>query len=346
MRTITTLAATLACCAGSAASAQTLVVLNKAEASVTLLNPLTGEADATIPVGAGPHEAATSPDGRTVVVCNYGVRGAPGNTLSVIDLPRREVVRTIDLGEHTRPHGILYMRDGRRVAVTTEGSRRLCIVNVETGAIEQAIDTDQAVSHMVALSSDESRAFVANIGGDSVSVLDLENARLERVIETGDEAEGVFTHPSRPEVWVTNRAANTISILDARSLELLATLECGRVPIRVAITPDGAHALVSNADSGDVAVFDTGTRREIARISMQATAVDQQERDRRLFGDQFGDSPVPVGILIQPDGLRAYVANTNADVVTVLDLADWSIETRLVAGQEPDGMAWSPLPRR
>src|SRR5690606_18781269 len=135
-------------------------------------------------------------------------------------------------------------------------------------------------------------------------------------------------------------------VIDAATLEITAEIACGVFPIRVAITPDGAHALVSCAQSGDVAVFDTVTHEEVARISMQATAIDQQERDRRLFGDQFGDSPVPVGILIQPDGLRAYVANTNADVVTLLDLADWSIETRLVAGQEPDGMAWSPLPRR
>ena len=72
---------------------------------------------------------------------------------------------------------------------------------------------------------------------------------------------------------------------------------------------------------------------------MQADAV--AAKDERLFGSQFEDSPVPVGIVVHPDGHRAYVANTNADVVSVLDLTEWKLVDRLVAGKEPDGMAWT-----
>ncbi|MFG0274967.1 MAG: cytochrome D1 domain-containing protein [Phycisphaerales bacterium] len=344
MRTLTTLAATIALCAGSAASAQTLVVLNKAEASVTLLNPATGEAEATLPVGVGPHEAATSPDGRTVVVCDYGTQ-TPGNTLTVIDLPTREVLRTIDLGENRRPHGIRFLDDDR-VVVTSEVARKIAVVNIRAGAVERTMDTEQGASHMVEVSRDGTRAFVPNIGPGTVSVIDMASGELLKILETGAGAEGVFAHPTKNEIWVTNRSADTVSVIDSDTLEIIAEIGCGVFPIRVAITPDGAHALVSCAQSGDVAVIDTETREEIARISMQATAVEQQERDRRLFGDQFGNSPVPVGVLVRPDGRYAFVANTNADVVTVLDLAGWTIETRLVAGQEPDGMAWSPLPER
>jgi YVTN family beta-propeller protein len=99
--------------------------------------------------------------------------------------------------------------------------------------------------------------------------------------------------------------------------------------------------LVSNARSGDVAVFDAGTRTEVHRLNMQLTAVE--EKDQRLFGDRFGASPTPVGIVIPPDGKRAYVANTNADIVTVIDLSKWEISGRLPTGKEPDGLGWSPL---
>jgi len=342
MRTI--IALTLTSLAASAASAQTLVVLNKAEATATLLNPLTGEADATIPVGDGPHEAATSPDGRTVVVCDYGQR-TPGATLTVIDLPNQEVLRTIDLGDNRRPHGIRFLDDDR-VIVTSEAAQHLVTVNIRTGEVLQELDTEQGASHMVEVSRDGRRAFSANIGPGTVSVVDLETGDLLKIIETGAGAEGVFAHPNRDEIWVTNRADDTVTIIDSNTLEITASMPAPSFPIRVAITPDGARALVSCARSGDLAVFDTDTHELVERVSMQATAVDQQERDRRLFGDQFGDSPVPIGILIQPDGLRAYVANTNADVVTVIDLTEWTIAGRLVAGQEPDGMAWSPLPKR
>jgi hypothetical protein len=60
------------------------------------------------------------------------------------------------------------------------------------------------------------------------------------------------------------------------------------------------------------------------------------------MGD-FGSSSVPIGILVEPGGRRAYVAHANADQITVLDLAAWKPVSTLTAGKEPDGMAWSPL---
>ena len=60
----------------------TVVVLNKAEASASLLDAGTGRELAKVQVGSGPHEVAISPDGTTAVVANYGQR-QPGNTLTV-----------------------------------------------------------------------------------------------------------------------------------------------------------------------------------------------------------------------------------------------------------------------
>jgi DNA-binding beta-propeller fold protein YncE len=57
----------------------------------------------------------------------------------------------------------------------------------------------------------------------------------------------------------------------------------------------------------------------------------------------FGTSPVPVGIVISPDGARAYVAHTAADAVAVFALSDGKVGAVLRAGREPDGMALSPV---
>jgi hypothetical protein len=43
---------------------------------------------------------------------------------------------------------------------------------------------------------------------------------------------------------------------------------------------------------------------------------------------------------------QAFVANTNADVVIVIDLKTWQIVDRLTAGNEPDGLGHSPLSLR
>lgn len=329
--------------AGFVAGGQTgtLLVLNKSDNTASLIDLQTKEVVAVIPTGNGPHEVAVAPEGKTVVVCNYGTGAAPGNSLTVIDILGKKKVKDIDLGEYRRPHGIEWMRGTKNIIVTVEANKAVIVVDIETGKIESAIETGQNVSHMVALSPDNARAFIANIGSGTMTALDMKNKKKLNDIETGAGAEGIAVTSDGREVWVTNRAANTVSIIDAVSLKIVATLESKDFPIRCKITPDGKHALVSNARSGDVAVFDVKTRKEIARIKMELNPVS--ETDKRLFGDQFGTSPVPIGILIHPSGSHAYIANSNADMVTVIDLKEWKVVDRIKTGKEPDGLGYSGL---
>jgi YVTN family beta-propeller protein len=320
--------------------ADTLVVLNKSEATASLIDLASGEVRATLATGSAPHEAATSPDGRLALVGNYGSRDKPGSSLTVIDVPGAKVLKTIDLGEYRRPHGLLFLPDGRRALVTAETNKVLLEVDVEKGTILNAFATEQDVSHMVETALGGRKAFVANIGSGSVSVIDLEKGIIVRTITTGDGAEGITSSIDGTEIWVTNRSADTVSVIDAESLEILAQIPCASFPIRAKATPDGRHVLVSCARSADIAVLDTASRKEVRRIPQDLRAVDT---GGRLFGDQFGESSVPIGIVIHPNGKKAWVAHTNADLVVEIDLESWEIVRLLEAGREPDGMAYSAL---
>jgi len=321
------------------AAGQTLIVGNKAEATVSLVDLGSGEVRATLPTGEGPHEVEVSSDGRWAVVADYGVRGSDGNTLTVIDVPEARVVRTIDLGEHSRPHGMRWL-DDRRVAVTTEGSRSVVVVDVIAGELETVIPTGQKISHMVATTPDGSRAFVANIGSGTVSVLDLEAGAKVLDVATGEGAEGVAVTPGGSQVWVTNRADDTVTVLDADTLDEIATLDCPSFPIRAEATPDGEHVIVTGARSGDLSVFTTDPPRRVRTIAFDSETEDPKGR---LFGDRFGDSPVPIGIELAPDGSTAWVALANADRIAVVDLQSWRVTGTLTAGKEPDGMDYSEL---
>jgi YVTN family beta-propeller protein len=48
-----------------------------------------------------------------------------------------------------------------------------------------------------------------------------------------------------------------------------------------------------------------------------------------------------VGIQMTPDGKRAFVANTNANKVSVIAIATRKVVQTFETGQEPDGMAWA-----
>lgn len=302
----------------------TLIVLNKADNTAQFIAQPSGETIATLPTGDGPHEAAVSPDGRLAVAANYEDRAA--SMITVYDIDARGVVRTIDLGESRAPHGLAFVPGSGLLAVTCEGSQHLVLVDLEKGEVVARIATGAPASHMVAVTPDGGRAFVANIADDSVSAIDLGERTLLKVIPTGKGAEGIDITPDGKEVWVTNRGEDTVSVIDALSLEVIETVPCAGFPIRCKTTPDGARVLVSCATAGEVAVFDRAARRETARV----TVLDRGE------GDDLG----PIGVLITPDGRHAVVANSSRQEVVTIDLDTLEVVQRLTTGNTPDGLGF------
>lgn len=319
--------------------AATLIVANKSEATVSLVDLGSGKVVATLPVGQGPHEVAVSPSGRLALIANYGGQGQPGSSLTLIDVPAAKVVKTIDLGEYRRPHGVAFL-DERRALATAEANQALIEVDTQTGKAAAVAKTDQRVSHMVAFAPGASRAFVANLGSGSITAIDLKDRKKVGDVQTGRGAEGIAVTPDGKQVWVTNRDADTVSVVDAGTLQVLATLPSATFPIRAEVTPDGKRVLVSNARSGDLSVFSVADRKLERRVPLDTGGV--KPREGRLMND-MDNSSVPIGIEIAPDGKRAWVAHANADEISIVDLESWKRVGSLTAGKEPDGMGYSKL---
>lgn len=318
----------------------TLIVASKSGNDVYFICRESGEALAILPTGLEPHEVEVSDCGRLAVVCNYGDREQPGNTLSVYDVQEGRLIRTIDLGRHTRPHGMQWIQGTQQLLVTAEGSRHLLVVDVALGEVVREMYTAQDVSHMVAATPDFSRAFVPSIRSGYVTVFDLDSGELIAQLYSGSGAEGIDVHPDGHEVWVTNRADNSISVFDTQSLELIATLESADFPIRAKFSPDGKYFLVSNARSGTIAIFDAAQKSLISQVKL--TPPPPAESDQERYFAEFTGTSIPIGLVV-PDHRYAYVANTRSDAVSVIDLATHEIVGHLPAGREPDGIHFSPL---
>jgi YVTN family beta-propeller protein len=311
--------------AANIAAAQTpstsLLVLNKSDATLVIVDPSTGKTVGRVPTGEGPHEVAVSTDGKYAFVGNYGAQ-TPGNTLSVIDLVAQKELRRVDLGPLRRPHGIAFA-DGK-VYFTAEVNRLIARYDPSSNQVDWLLGTGQGTTHMVLLSKDLSRIVTANIGSDSITVIERTQNPLnwnETVVPVGKGPEGIDLSPDGKEVWTAHSRDGGVSIVDLATKKVAQTLDLHtKRSNRLKFTPDGKLVLITDLDAGELVVLDAAARKEVKRIALGKN---------------------PEGILIVPDGSRAYVAVSGANYVSVVDLKSLTESGRIQTGTDPDGMAWA-----
>lgn len=299
-------------------SGPVVLMLNKSDDTVTFVDPKSLEILGKAPTGVGPHEVAVDAAGEFAYIANYG-RQTPGGDLSIIDVRARKAAGRIDLGKKCRPHGLAFGPGDRELWVTCEVDQVVMVVDVKNRKVLRTYPTGQDVTHMIVLTPDGRQAFTANMGSNTVTVIDSRTGKVSQ-IQVGDGPEGIDITPNGKEVWVSHRNGGDLSIISTETHEILQTIQVGNFPIRVKITPDGQRALVSNMRGGDVAVFDTSTRKLVKRIALEEA---------------------PIGVLITPDGKTGFVANTAANAVTVLDLKTLKVAGTVKPGKEPDGLGWA-----
>ncbi len=316
----------LAGVAGAAALAQSalpspaLLVVNKAENSLAVMDPAAGKAVKQIPTGDGPHEVALSPDGRTAYVTNYGAQ-TPGSSLSVIDIATGKETRRVDLGALRRPHGVIV--SGGAVYFTIEANRAVARYDPAANALDWIMGTGEGGTHMVVGTADGSSLFTSNIGTDSVTALQRTGGAQGWTVTrigVGKGPEGIDLSPDGKELWTAHSRDGGVSIIDAATRQVIATMEIKTKRLnRLRFTPDGRLVLVSDLDAGELIVIDAAARKEVKRVAL---------------------GRAPSGILVVPDGSRAYVALTGENALAVVDLKTLEPAGRVPTGAGPDGMAW------
>jgi YVTN family beta-propeller protein len=326
--------------ASVATPAETLLVVRKTDNAVSFVDPGSGLQLAAVATGFAPHEISVSPDGTRAVVSNYGTREQPGATISIIDLEQPRETRRIELAPHTRPHGVAWYAPDR-IAVTTEGSRSLLVIDPDAGRVVRAIGTAQEVSHMVAVSPDATRAYVTNIGSGTTTVIDLVTGSKLTDLPTGAGSEALALSPDGRELWVAARGAGEIAVVDTGALAIKARLPLQGMPIRIAFAPDGRTALVTCAQSSEVVAFDRISRAESRRTKIDVPPAPGAAQ--HPFAQLAPGSALPVGLLWSRDGQAAYVAATMGDRVLQIDGGSLAVRRVIEVGGEPDGLVTTEI---
>jgi YVTN family beta-propeller protein len=302
-----------------------VLVANQQSASATIVDIAT-RAETTLEVGAGPHETVISPDGKWGVVTIYGVGGAngAGNKLAVIDLPVKRVVRTIDLGTYTRPHGASFVPGHpSQVVLTSETTANIVLVDIVNGKVLAAIPTQHQGSHMLGITADGKRVFTASIPFGGISEIDLDKRAFVRDLQVSTTTEGVAVAPDGGTVWIGSNNQGTVSVVDTKSWSVVATITGPTMPYRIGFSPDGNTVVFCDPQANKVWIADAKSRKITGSV------------------DGLGS---PRGVQIAPDNRTAFVTLGADNAVASVDLIERKVNWSVPVGRSPDGVWYGPKP--
>ena len=248
-----------------------------------------------------------------------GQPGTDGTHIDVVDLEAHKLAGSIDLGKGLRPHAAHFGPDGR-LYVSTELSNSITIIDPEARKVVSQVPTGQTESHMFVISKDGSRAYTANVGPGTVSVVDLQEKRTIEVIAVAKQVQRISMSTDGRWVFTHDQGAPRIAVIDTATNKVSNWISVPQVVYASTPTPDGKHLL---------AVSPSG---KLFSIDVASMKVDN------AFDIPDGGNVVT----ITPDSKVAYISCRTTGKIAVLDLTAWKMKDTITLTPGVDGMAWIP----
>jgi YVTN family beta-propeller protein len=319
-------AATFALVAIAVHAQSRLLVAEKGGHSLAIIDPAAGTVLASVPeAGVTGHEVIASPDGKLAFVPIYGNSGVgkpgtDGTKIDVIDIATHKIIGNIAFDHGVRPHcPMIGPKDGR-LYVTTELDKTITIIDPKSLKIVGALPTGQPESHMLALSHDGRRAYTANVGPGTISVIDIAAHKVLKVIPISSNTQRIAISPDDKWVFTADQTKPQMAVIDTATNTVARLIPMEGIGYGSAPTPDGRWLIVALPDQNKVAVIDLKTMQVARTVSV---------------------GNFPQEVLVSPDGKSAYVSCEHANAVAEIDLATWNVTRTIPTGKDADGLAWA-----
>jgi YVTN family beta-propeller protein len=313
---------------GTSLSHGLLLVANKGNQTLGIIDPEAGREVAEVPEGGiTGHEVAASPHGQMAYVPIYGNSGVgkpgtDGRTLAVIDLASRRVVKTLDFDKPLRPHGAVFGPKNGLLYVTTELANSITVIDPVSLRIVSSIPTGQRESHMLAITQDGQRGYTANVGPGTVSAIDLVAKKTLAIIPISRQTQRISLSVDDRWAFTADQTAPRLAVIDTSTNKVNTWVKLPTVAYGTAPTLDGHWLLITLPDANKVGVLDLESMK-------MARTVDVAE--------------MPQEILVRPDGEIAYVSCMARGKIAAINLKTWNVEKLIDAGPQADGLAWAPV---
>jgi YVTN family beta-propeller protein len=303
-----------------------LLVANKGDQTLGIIDPVAGKQIATVPEdGVTGHEVIASPDGKQAFVPIYGNSGVgkpgtDGRLLRVIDLSKREIVGTVDFGKGVRPHCAMIGPKNGLLYVTTELENSITVIDPKSLKILYTIPTGQDESHMLAITSDGRRGYTANVAPGTVSVLDLDAKKTLAIIPICKNTQRISISPDDKWVFTADQTKPQLVVIDAATNGVSTRVDLPGVGYGTTPTRDGNWLVVACPGVNKVAVVDLKSMKVAHTIEVPRA---------------------PQEVVMRPDSKIAYVSCDASKQVAAIDTKDWKVDKLIDAGPSADGLAWA-----
>jgi YVTN family beta-propeller protein len=162
-------------------------------------------------------------------------------------------------------------------------------------------------------------AYVPNIQGDSVSVIDTANKSVVQTIPAGMDLLGISIDPTGTTAYIGSYSG-TVGLLDLSSRAFVGLISVGSAPREIAFAPGSSLAYVTDQSLNEIFALDTATG--------------------NVVGSPIPVGPSPTQIAISSADIAYVVNNASASgFVSVIDLRVGSVVATVPVGGFPNGLA-------
>lgn len=306
----------------SAADAREVLAVNFLNDTVSIATPTLNRLAAEIPVGDDPRSIAVTPDNRALIA-NHGA-----DTLSVIDIGRREVITTLDLGG-VSPYGVV-AGDNSRAYVTLQHSSAVAVVDLTRYAVTAHIPTPPMPTAL-ALWGDF--LYVSHFWTGEISLIYLPVGRVVQTTRTGadtalfaaiepDITRGIAYLPQtrlnaqNPRLTFDTIAFPVVNVLDLRGLSVIRPAQIAldtadrpvNMPFAAALDRFAQRLYVANAGTNDISVIDLNTGQARGNIKVGLN---------------------PRGLILNPNSTILYVHSALDNTITTINTETLTINSVL-----------------
>jgi YVTN family beta-propeller protein len=272
-----------------------------------------------------PYNLALSRDGSRLYVV-----GQESNELVVVDPGAGKVLKKIEVGE--RPHTVILSKDEHYAFISNQWADNIYRIDLEELRVTDTLKGGSGPAGMT-LSPDGKTLWCVNSYSSDISIFDLNTLQERRRLKAGNNPASAAMTPDGSEVYVSSRRSIEVPHMTPPMTEMtVANTKYQRIEDRKLFRNAYIMENVRVTPSGDMAVTTLIRPKnlipavQIERGWMMTHGIGIIERKENgrmaqlLLDEPNAYYPDPFGMVISPDGKKAYVSHSGNNMVTAIDL--------------------------